>query len=358
MSLLQDITSPSKQTSWGTTATVHPLSVTQTTHGECFTSAEHFYFEGFEDGLRRREAEVASLQNQLNQAGFEIVQLKLKNQNLEEENQASRASEAIVSDDIDTSSNGSASSFIRVPPPSPTMTFPPSRSNNRYGIPNYLSVFRSREAETALKELMEKARQMDARSLTRIKNMCREAHATPRDSKSWAQSFILSEWRNPPELAPPNTRDPAKPALPNPRMGDSFESWYEYYSIHSSSLPRGVRKDTQGRPWKPDLRASRLAAQLRPLQTSPAATRTEFNYYLIELLGTSGEYQRVVSRRGLRIATKLSPQPYDGPSPVTIEDVVLHMAACGVTYEIVRDDLEPWSRQYKAVGTTFGPKST
>ncbi|KAK7029022.1 hypothetical protein VNI00_014732 [Paramarasmius palmivorus] len=343
----------------------HPSTGTApVARGEPLTSAERFYFEGLEEGLRRREAEVITLRTRLDQAGFEIAQLKLQNQSTKE-NQAPRDPEAALSDD--TSSNDS-SSFIRVPPPSHSglMSFPPravspafrpSPSNNRYGIPNYLSVFRSCEAETALKELMEKARSMDARALTRIKSMCREAHATPRDSKSWAQSFILSEWRNPPELAPPNIRDPTQPVLPNPRMGDSFESWFEYYSIHSSCLPRGVRKDAQGKPWKPDLRASRLAAQLRPLQTSPTVTRTEFNYYLIELLGTSGDYHRMVSRRGLRIATKLSPRPYDGPSPVTIEDVVLHMANCGITVETTRDDLEPWSHQYKAGGTrVLGPK--
>ncbi|KAK7024248.1 hypothetical protein VNI00_016465 [Paramarasmius palmivorus] len=343
------------------------------------SSAEHFYLQGFKEGSRQREAEVTLLKTQLKQACFEAAQLKVKVQDLEEENKvftdnlfdvcSQRANldpQVLVSEAAaleETSSNDS-DSYIRVPPPSPSRmdvpasssAFPSGRSNDRYGIPSYLSAFRSREAETALRELMEKARTMDSRALARIKNMCREAHATPRDLKSWAQSFILSEWRNPPEIAPPNIRrDPTKPALPNPRMGDPVERWFEYYSVHSSALPRGVRKDTEGRPWKPDLQASRLAAQLRPLQTSPAATRTEFSYYLFELLGTPGKYHSIVSTRGLRIASTLSPQPYDGPSPVTIEDVVLHMVVCGVTLEVVKDALEPWSRQHKTAGATFGP---
>ncbi|KAK7019811.1 hypothetical protein VNI00_017900 [Paramarasmius palmivorus] len=330
---------------------------------------EHSYFQGFKEGLRRRDTDIASLEDQVRRLTTENAELKLRVEAL----QGVKAQEfSLEATDSRNDSSSDDSSFVGVSPPSPpssraavfagsaraTSIFPRGgRVNDKYGIPNYLSVFRSPETERALRELMGTARRMDVRALTRIKKMCREAHATPRHSKSWAQTFILSEWRNPPELAPPSTRDVSNPALPNPRMGDSFESWFHYYSVHIGALPRGVRRDTLGKPWKPDLRASRLAAQLRPLQTSPTATRTEFNYFLIELLGIRGEYQSMVRRLGFQIASELSPKPYSGPSPVAIEDVVSHMAACGISIETVTDDLEPWSWQYKAAGTMRGPKS-
>ncbi|KAK7019422.1 hypothetical protein VNI00_018077 [Paramarasmius palmivorus] len=371
MAFPQEASSPPK--SPGSRSTTSMSDQSSLSRGECPTFDERLYFEGFREGLRRRDAEVAALELQVNRLKLENTQLKVQVQELEKGKVLSPLV-AKATDNEDSSSNGGGRSFVQIPQSSSSIAPAPSRprptyasisrtnqtvirTNNRYGIPNYLSVFRSREAETALRELMTKARAMDRRALIQIKNMCREAHATPRESKSWAQTFILSEWRNPPELASPSTRDSFKPTLPNPRMGDSFESWFDYYSVHSTCLPRGVRRDAHGKPWKPDLRASRIAAQLRPLQTSPIFIRTEFNYLLMELLGTSGEYERIVYKHRLEIASDLSAQPYAGPSPVSIEDVVSHMAACGVSLEAVRDDLEPWSRQYKSAGMAHGAQN-
>uniref|UniRef100_A0A0W0FJ20 Uncharacterized protein n=1 Tax=Moniliophthora roreri TaxID=221103 RepID=A0A0W0FJ20_MONRR len=325
------------------------------------TKHEFYYSAGIQEGLRRREDELALVRSQRDTTALEAVNMRAKIRELEQklEHHETSQKHAVSTSPSDASFTHS---FVRISTSpttsnehslsvSPSPHHSPTSTNYRHGIPSYRSAFPTREAEIALRGLMEKAKAMDSRALTRIKSLCKEAHATPRDEKSWAQKFVLSEWRNPPELATPSSlnRDPTRPLLPNPRMGDSFESWYEYYCIHNSSLPRGVRKDTFGRPWKPDLRASRIAAQLRPAQGCQPATRTEFTVSLMELLDTPGEYQRIVIERGFSVASEVTLSPYEGPASVTVEDVVRHMAGCGITFQMIRDDLEPWSHQYKSV---------
>ena len=73
-----------------------------------------------------------------------------------------------------------------------------------------------------------------------------------------------------PPAASNKNRNPApgllpRPDLPtintNPTLKDSVETWYDYYSIHQKSWPRGVRCDALRRPILSDLRADRAIAR-------------------------------------------------------------------------------------------------
>ncbi|KAK7053072.1 hypothetical protein VNI00_004393 [Paramarasmius palmivorus] len=334
-------------------------------HDADFPTAEGallYYRTGIKDGIRRHKAEMKAMKALVEQLGLENAQFRAKLHG--QENYGSDREE--ISGSERASTEGDDSEFV--PWEELLRNFPstsdsaeasttsssasltgPDDDNRRFGIPGYLSAFRSVESELALRRLFDKAHGADSRALTLVKTMCREAHSTSRDLRSWAQRFVLSEWRNPFVINSP-TRDIGQVVIPNPRIGDPFEDWYRYYCVHPASLPRGVRTDLEGRPWKPDLWASRLAAQLRPKRIAPAVVRTEFNYHFVELLGTPGAYHQAVTQLGLRISSSLRPEPYNGPSRVTVEDVVQHMAACGISFHMARDQLEPWTRQYKTVG--------
>lgn len=102
-------------------------------------------------------------------------------------------------------------------------------------------------------------------ALARVKAMCSEAHKTPRDQMTEAQRFLLSTWRTPNwELRSSIPKGPVN----IPRLEDPVESWIAYYAANPSSCPKGIRHDTDGRPFTTDMRASRTVARLRPMVLS------------------------------------------------------------------------------------------
>ncbi len=194
----------------------------------------------------------------------------------------------------------------------------------------------------------------NTRALLKIKALCAEAHATPREHKTPLQQHLLIHWRNPESLnelggsSQPRTKT-------NPRRDDPIEVWYDYLCTHQSSRPRGVRRDADSnRPFLPDLKASRVVAQLRPPDVSPimagsgpATVRFEFLTILTDLLDQRGMYRKILNNYRISVPLVTNLRPYTAPFPISTESVARHLADCGVTVQSVKDELEPWAHNYK-----------
>ncbi|KAF9266568.1 hypothetical protein L218DRAFT_76004 [Marasmius fiardii PR-910] len=215
----------------------------------------------------------------------------------------------------------------------------------------YYSMIRSPIVDTYLESLMKDAHAGDFFACNRIRALARQAHATPRDEKSYGQKYVLTEWRNPnaPTAAERRQNGSEGPILANPRLDDPIEDWFTYYTIHGSSLPRGVRRDVNGDPWLPDLRASRIYAQLRPSpSTTPTATKTDFAVYSMELMLAEGVYETILANLSIPVGNELRPSAYDGPVKLTMEDVARHFAKCGLSVQLLKRDMAPWAKEYQS----------
>lgn len=180
--------------------------------------------------------------------------------------------------------------------------------------------------------------------LAKVKALCTEAHNTPTERKTELQKVLLSKWRNPVPLGI------AQVSLINPRIDDSVDIWYYYLCTHQKSWPRGVRKDLLGRPIMSDLRANRIISRLRPTESSssnPVSSRTAFVQQVVDIFSRPGTYQRILVRKHIDVAHSLSYLRFHERTWfITIEDIVRHFAACGITVEMATRDFEPWARNY------------
>ncbi|KAJ8072791.1 hypothetical protein PM082_016350 [Marasmius tenuissimus] len=224
------------------------------------------------------------------------------------------------------------------------------RGRGKYRVPEgYNSAFRSVSVEKHLRDLFEAAWNGDENALSRVRSLAREAHNTARERKSWGQKFVLAEWRNPvgPNPRYSHTSHPTT-GVANPRLDSPIEEWENYYTIHSVSLPRGVRRDAKGGPYLPDLRASRHYAAMRPPTSSPTIMRMEYTVFSMELIIERDRYSSILRNTGLQVAPQLVPVPYDGPQKVTEDEVARHFARCGVTDDLLKREWLPWAREHQA----------
>lgn len=205
-----------------------------------------------------------------------------------------------------------------------------------------------------LQALMSAAHQPgNERALAKVKALCAEAHQTPREQKTEMQRFLLANWRNPSAAGEGLTHPlPPPPSVvkTNPRMDDPVQVWYEYLCAHQGSWPRGVRRDSRGRPNLSDLKASRTVARLRP-EVEPngnTSFRSDFMLQVTRLFATPGAYEGNLERNGLRVSPMVTYQSYEGPFNVTLEDIARHFADCGITSTVAAQELEPWAREYQA----------
>lgn len=193
----------------------------------------------------------------------------------------------------------------------------------------------------------------NTRALSKVKALCAEAHATPRENKTPLQQYLLIHWRNP-ETPTDVSESNQSRTKTNPRRDDPIDVWYDYLCTHQSSWPRGVRRDAYDRPFLPDLKASRVVAQLRPpdaspitLGSGPATVRFEFLTVLTDLLDKRGMYRTILDQYGISISPTVNLKPYTAPFPISTESVVRHLAECGVNVQSVQDELEPWAHNYR-----------
>jgi len=198
--------------------------------------------------------------------------------------------------------------------------------------------------------------------------MCAEAHQTPRDEKTDLQRYLLPNWRNP-IVSGSDTTDPySQGSTPsffhspstgkiNPRLDDSVEVWAQYLSDHSGSWPRGVRREANGRPNMLDLKASRLVARLRPevdrINLPPNGTlplRHNFVAHVARLFAEPGLYQAYLSQGNppLQIASEVRYIPFTGVvDENNLDDLVVHLAMCGVTEAMAASELRSWAQEYR-----------
>ncbi|KAF9463885.1 hypothetical protein BDZ94DRAFT_1235760 [Collybia nuda] len=251
----------------------------------------------------------------------------------------------------------------------------PTRSNNSAPSPK-LSATPVPPARTSFPNNPKTIRQLHAlmtaahqpgneAALSRVKVLCSEAHATPREQKTELQRVLLSTWRNPtpgggvpPSIvtSTPPLRTPVRPGghspstiKMNPRVDDPVEVWYEYLCTHQASWPRGVRRDARNKPILADLKASRTVARLRP-EADPAgntAPRAEFMACVVDLFSTPGAYQNRIETTNFKVAPATTIRPYRGPAAIAVEDVVRHLADCGITFDAATKELEPWAQNYR-----------
>lgn len=222
------------------------------------------------------------------------------------------------------------------------------------------------------------------RALARIKALCGEAHATPRDQKTDLQRYLLLNWRNPTPSSSNGTSSPpaalhGPPTAPaamldrsrstsnagpggssgyshavknNPRIDDPVEVWYEYLCMYPSCCPRGVRRDALNRPHLSDLRASRIVARLRPELSHGnnlhLAVRADFMTRVVSLFSVPGAYAEKIKADGLVVAPVAMYKTYrvNVGGTVREEDVARHFAQCGVTASVAENELEPWAMYY------------
>ncbi|TFK27123.1 hypothetical protein FA15DRAFT_727623 [Coprinopsis marcescibilis] len=166
--------------------------------------------------------------------------------------------------------------------------------------------------------------------------------------------------------------------MSNPTLTDPILTWYDYYCVNRASWPRGVRPDSRGGPLLSDLRADRAVARMCPsADYTPrfisAGTSTslisaedgerdsprhqppkrEFKILVADLFSIPGEYRRRVEQARLPLISGDGPfyRPFNQPS-LTMDDVVRHLVQCGVSFQSVAEDFEPWSQSYLA-GNNF-----
>lgn len=180
-----------------------------------------------------------------------------------------------------------------------------------------------------------------AAALTVIKKMCLDAHATPRESKTSLQKWILMNWRNPYTIA--NANVSSADVKPNPRIDDPVEVWFDYLCHHPHSWPKGVRKDTNGKPFMTDLIANRAVARMRP--TESASLRNDFIAQVTDMFASPGMYQHLLEKHKFTVAPQVSYNVFTGP--VTVESVALHFARSGFTPADATNNFEPWAKHYK-----------
>ena len=247
------------------------------------------------------------------------------------------------------------SSTIYVDPQTPAED---ARPENRSATPSggTRRVQRGPRNISQLQSLMTAAHEPgNTRALSKVKALCAEAHATPRENKTPLQQYLLIHWRNP--ETPNDVGGPNQPrAKTNPRRDDPIDVWYDYLCTHQASWPRGVRRDAYDRPFLPDLKASRVVAQLRPADASPitagsgaATVRFEFLAVLTDLLDQRGMYRTLLANYGISVSPIINPKPYTAPFPISTESVVRHLAECGVNVQSVQDELEPWAHNYRLI---------
>jgi hypothetical protein len=225
-------------------------------------------------------------------------------------------------------------------------------------------------------------------ALARVKALCTAAHATPKERKTDAQRWLLSNWRSPgweraasangtttaSTIAAPAvaaTSGVGTPMHP-PRLDSPIDAWVAYLKIHPTSWPRGVRKDAYGHPVHSDVKASRIAARLRPSVsggsangpghssptngvTYPPNARNTFTTLAVTLFASPTLYSTLLTRHNINIAPEVQYLRYepDGEREMKLIDVARHFAACGISEEVGRE-MGGWAMEYLRSGGVSG----
>ncbi|KAJ3567856.1 hypothetical protein NP233_g6093 [Leucocoprinus birnbaumii] len=152
---------------------------------------------------------------------------------------------------------------------------------------------------------------------------------------------FLINWRNPYAVA--NTSVSPADVKPNPRIDDPVDVWFVYLCHHPHSWPKGVRKDSKGRPVMTDLVANRAVARMRPIES--ASLRNDFIAEVTDMFASPGMYKQLLEKHSLTVAPEVTYNVFSGP--VTVESIVQHFARSGFTPAHAATNFEPWAKHYK-----------
>ncbi|KZP27424.1 hypothetical protein FIBSPDRAFT_948690 [Athelia psychrophila] len=187
-------------------------------------------------------------------------------------------------------------------------------------------------------------------ALLMVQELCREAHDTSRESRMDFQKYLLSAWRRPVSLDEDDASLRYAPSGPdNPTFDAPAEEWRTYYEARPSSfeLPRGVRRDSDGRPVLSDVKAFRIVARLGPAKSEENTDiRSRYKRLVMTLFFMPGLYARFTTRLGLTIPGTIAHAHIKRSLGVlAVNDIVRHYAACGITAHNADHELGPWARE-------------
>ncbi|KAF7978833.1 hypothetical protein HWV62_44629 [Athelia sp. TMB] len=220
-------------------------------------------------------------------------------------------------------------------------------------VPTDMRMLKKPKTVKQMKALMFDAHQPgNEDALLMVQELCREAHDTPRESRMDFQKYLLSAWRRPVSLDEDDTSLRYAPSGPdNPTFDAPAEEWYMYYQARPSSfeLPRGIRRDSEGRPFLSDVKAFRTVARLGPTRSEEDADiRPRYKRLVMILFFVPGLYLRAITKSGLTIPgtiTYAHMKWSSGAGVVTVNDVARHFATCGITAHDADHELGPWARE-------------
>jgi hypothetical protein len=76
--------------------------------------------------------------------------------------------------------------------------------------------------------------------------------------------------------------------------------------------------------------------------------RNQFKNMVVEIFSQPGLYWERVTHLRLYPCPSVTYNAYNGPFPVTMDDVIRHFAKSGITRKMAEEDFEPWAQNYKA----------
>ncbi len=165
------------------------------------------------------------------------------------------------------------------------------------------------------------------------------------------------EWSTPPWYkAEQNAmRAPHKYTIMTPPTAEHpFEHWQKHYQKNWETIRKGLRREADGSPNLATLEGLYLAnLMFHETDKNRVVYRAATIARLAGLFIDPIAYQSTLARLDLEPAAELEYQPYEGPYPITLDNLCQHAAVCGVTPWDVTNSFLAWARKH--VGTTYAP---
>ncbi|KIK51209.1 hypothetical protein GYMLUDRAFT_50707 [Collybiopsis luxurians FD-317 M1] len=333
-------------------------------------SHQVWYTKGFIEGLRRSRQGVQALSKQSQDLARVLYEL-------EEEKMLRRESQSLLEDT--TSMLQEMQQLIVRPKTNKSSSMPVSSAPTTGSqlsmapddyikdvenlVPGYYTSSTTDNSpdpiiERALCSLFQTAQSgPSSKEFTLVKALCREAHGVPPKKRTYGQKYVLKKWRNP-ETASWKCVEGSEP-LTNPQAMDPPEVWYAYFKIYTNAWPRGVQAlPNSCEPIYELVVGSRIFARLRP---ALGELRSEFASAAIALFTVTGKYRKFITEGHIPLAAEKMYRTFDTRThegSLTVDDVAIHYASCGISVEEAETCVEPWARCYEQDARRRGSSSS